>query len=278
MRGRAGGAENVYTLVLGGLLLPEPSISRGAWWRLTSAAPSWWHEPERFALLYDRYFDDIHRYLAARLGRENADDLAAETFLIAFRRRKDFDASRGGTFRPWLYGIATNLVSRHRRTEQRRLKALGTEDRSIKVDGSRSGSLLPVETRWGSRSGSRGVRQRWLPNWLPLRLPAWLEVLKDEQDHIWRRGPLQRQPPLVRIDVVDRRTRLPLTLMTRMPTGGSQQFDNLRIKNPKLSHRSSALSVRCTNPSTSSSGRHLPTAHGPRFVRTPGSTAFLVGA
>jgi RNA polymerase sigma factor (sigma-70 family) len=82
-------------------------------------------EPERFALLYDRYFDDIHRYLAARLGRENADDLAAETFLIAFRRRTDFDASRGGALRPWLYGIATNLVSQHRRTERRRLKALG---------------------------------------------------------------------------------------------------------------------------------------------------------
>ncbi|MEV5705507.1 sigma factor [Actinoallomurus sp. NPDC052274] len=76
-------------------------------------------EPHRFALVYDRYFDDIHRYLAARPGREDADDLAAETFLIAFRRRADFDASRGGAVRPWLYGIATNLVSQHRRTEQR---------------------------------------------------------------------------------------------------------------------------------------------------------------
>ncbi|WP_245681807.1 RNA polymerase sigma factor [Actinomadura kijaniata] len=93
------------------------------------------HEPERFALLYDRYFDDIYHYLAARLGRENADDLAAETFLIAFRRRTDFDASRGGTFRPWLYGIATNLVSQHRRTEQRRLKALGRVSVEYALDG-----------------------------------------------------------------------------------------------------------------------------------------------
>ncbi len=92
-------------------------------------------EPERFALLYDRYFDDIHRYLAARLGRENADDLAAETFLIAFRRRTDFDASRGGALRPWLYGIATNLVSQHKRTEQRRLKALGRVKADYATDG-----------------------------------------------------------------------------------------------------------------------------------------------
>ncbi|WP_141580514.1 RNA polymerase sigma factor [Actinomadura sp. WMMA1423] len=91
-------------------------------------------EPERFALLYDRYFDDIHRYLAARLGRENADDLAAETFLIAFRRRKDFDASRGA-LRPWLYGIATNLASQHRRTERRRLKALGRVRAEDAIDG-----------------------------------------------------------------------------------------------------------------------------------------------
>lgn len=92
-------------------------------------------EPERFALLYDRYFDDIHRYLAARLGRESADDLAAETFLIAFRRRTDFDASRGSALRPWLYGIATNLVSQHRRTEQRRLKALGRVSVEYAMDG-----------------------------------------------------------------------------------------------------------------------------------------------
>lgn len=92
-------------------------------------------EPEGFALVYDRYFDDIHRYLAARLGSETADDLAAETFLIAFRRRADFDPSRGAAVRPWLYGIATNLVSQHRRTEQRRLKALGRVGAESSVDG-----------------------------------------------------------------------------------------------------------------------------------------------
>jgi RNA polymerase sigma factor (sigma-70 family) len=91
-------------------------------------------EPERFAALYDRYFLDIHRYLAGRLGRETADDLAAETFLIAFRRRSDFDPDRGAV-RPWLYGIATNLVSQHRRTEQRRLRALGRVNVERAVDG-----------------------------------------------------------------------------------------------------------------------------------------------
>ncbi|RFU38616.1 RNA polymerase sigma factor [Actinomadura logoneensis] len=92
-------------------------------------------EPERFALVYDRYFDDIHRYLAARLGSEAADDLAADTFLVAFRRRADFDPSRGTAVRPWLYGIATNLVAQHRRAEQRRLRAMGRVGAEVSVAG-----------------------------------------------------------------------------------------------------------------------------------------------
>ena len=47
----------------------------------------------------------------------------------------------------------------------------GTEDQSIKVEGSRWGSLSPAETPWGSRGGSGGVHQRWLPGWLPCGSP-----------------------------------------------------------------------------------------------------------
>jgi RNA polymerase sigma-70 factor, ECF subfamily len=79
--------------------------------------------PERFAEIYDRYFDEIHRYVAGRLGRDAADDLAAETFIDAFRKRTVFDPARGA-IRPWLYGIATTVVARHRRTEARRYNAL----------------------------------------------------------------------------------------------------------------------------------------------------------
>jgi RNA polymerase sigma-70 factor (ECF subfamily) len=78
--------------------------------------------PERFAILYDRYFEEIYRYVAARIGAEAADDLAAETFLVAFRKRRTFDAARGAV-RPWLYGIATHLVSGHRRGLSRMLAA-----------------------------------------------------------------------------------------------------------------------------------------------------------
>lgn len=80
-------------------------------------------EPERFVSIYDRHFEEIYRYVAGRLGRDVADDLAAETFLIAFRKRDRFDPARGSV-RPWLYGIATRLVGQHRRQERRRHRAI----------------------------------------------------------------------------------------------------------------------------------------------------------
>ncbi|MFI7698389.1 RNA polymerase sigma factor [Nonomuraea sp. NPDC049480] len=74
-----------------------------------------------FEQIFNAYFAEIHRYIARRLSDDVADDLAAEVFLAAYRG--GYDASRGQV-RPWLYGIATHLVARHRRTEIRRWKAL----------------------------------------------------------------------------------------------------------------------------------------------------------
>jgi RNA polymerase sigma factor (sigma-70 family) len=81
------------------------------------------HQPEVFGELYARHFAVVYRYVAGRLGTDAADDLAAETFLAAFRRRHRFDPARGAV-KPWLFGMATNLVARHRRAESRWYAAL----------------------------------------------------------------------------------------------------------------------------------------------------------
>ncbi|WP_328464139.1 RNA polymerase sigma factor [Actinoplanes sp. NBC_00393] len=78
-------------------------------------------ELDDFAALFDRHAPYIHRYLARRLGDQQADDLVAETFLTAFRRRATFRPEQRDA-RPWLYGIATHLVAQHRRDEVRRLR------------------------------------------------------------------------------------------------------------------------------------------------------------
>jgi RNA polymerase sigma factor (sigma-70 family) len=78
--------------------------------------------PADFAAIFDRHFDAVHAYLQRRIGRDLADELAAETFLIAFDNRARYDVSRPSA-RPWLFGIATNLLHRHHRYELRELRA-----------------------------------------------------------------------------------------------------------------------------------------------------------
>jgi|SRR5579871_1004646 len=80
-------------------------------------------EATAFAAVFDRHYTVIYRFLRARVGVEHAEDLASEVFSVAFRRRAAYDLSRADS-RPWLYGIAINLLRQHRRLEARRLAAL----------------------------------------------------------------------------------------------------------------------------------------------------------
>src|SRR4051794_8951625 len=77
--------------------------------------------PEQFAGIFDRHAATISRYLARRVGHAVADDLTAETFLVAFRQRDRYDAEQPDA-RPWLYGIASNLLRRSKRDEVRQLR------------------------------------------------------------------------------------------------------------------------------------------------------------
>lgn len=75
-----------------------------------------------FAKLFDAHAGPLRRYLARRAGAETANDLVAETFLVALRRRESYRPELG-TARSWLYGIATNLLRHHVRSELRGLQA-----------------------------------------------------------------------------------------------------------------------------------------------------------
>jgi RNA polymerase sigma-70 factor (ECF subfamily) len=80
-------------------------------------------EPAVFAELFERHFSVVYRFLSLRAGEQSASDLAAETFVIAFRRRADYDVTRPDA-RPWLLGIAANLVREQHRSERRRRETL----------------------------------------------------------------------------------------------------------------------------------------------------------
>lgn len=80
-------------------------------------------DPAAFSTLFDRHAPALHRYVTRRLGDSLADDIVAETFLAAFRQRDRYDLSCTDA-RPWLYGIAANLIGKHRRTEVRSYRAM----------------------------------------------------------------------------------------------------------------------------------------------------------
>lgn len=76
---------------------------------------------QRFAALYEDSYGAIHPYASRRAGWEAAEEIAAETFLVAWRR---FDALPAEPL-PWLYGVARNVVLRHHadRGRQRQARA-----------------------------------------------------------------------------------------------------------------------------------------------------------
>ena len=82
-----------------------------------------WDDPDRFAALYDRYAAQLFRYAYRRIGAAAADDVVAEAFLAAFRRRHSYDLSRPDA-RPWLFGILTRELGRHERAERAHYRAL----------------------------------------------------------------------------------------------------------------------------------------------------------
>lgn len=90
-------------------------------------------DPEQFGALFDRHYASIHHFIARRLGTEQADDLAAETFARAFNARSSFDPSRGEP-RPWIYGIASNIIKMHARSDERRLRAYARVPTEIAED------------------------------------------------------------------------------------------------------------------------------------------------
>jgi RNA polymerase sigma-70 factor (ECF subfamily) len=107
--------------------------------------------PERFGSIFDTYFAEIHAYVARRIGPEYAADLAAETFLAAFRKRDRYDPARASV-RTWLYGFATNLVGKQRRSELRALRALGRVAPEPAAEG--------PEERAAGRIAAAGLRGR----------------------------------------------------------------------------------------------------------------------
>lgn len=102
--------------------------------------------PTVFAEVFDRYHDQIFTYLARRVGTDKAGDLASEVFTRAFRQRETFDPTLGAVI-AWLYGIATRVLSEHRKAEHRHWKRL---ERVASIEPTGSDDFVAVDLRLDS--------------------------------------------------------------------------------------------------------------------------------
>src|SRR2546429_9694717 len=79
-------------------------------------------DAERFDTLVATHHREIYRYLARTTFRTSeADDLAQETFLRAYRAHRTLPPAANA--RAWLFAIATNVPKNHFRAESRRRRA-----------------------------------------------------------------------------------------------------------------------------------------------------------
>lgn len=83
-------------------------------------------EPALFAQIFQRHASAVGGYTRRRVGLDAVDDVLSETFLIAFRKRASFDPDAESA-RPWLLGIATRVMHRHRSAEGRAWRAGAAE-------------------------------------------------------------------------------------------------------------------------------------------------------
>ncbi len=136
--------------------------------------------PEAFGALYDRHAAAIHWFIARRLGNDIADDLAADTFLAAFRQRDRYQRERLDA-RPWLYGIAVRLIGRHRRSEVRMWRAMARTGLEVSTDA----DLDAVDDRLAVTSGvhralAAGIARMGTRDRDVLLLVAWADLSYQE--------------------------------------------------------------------------------------------------
>lgn len=99
------------------------------------------HAADTVAAWFDRHALAIAAYATRRVGPTIARDVVADTFRVALEQFDGFDSARGNE-RAWLFGIATNVIRRHWRTEERRLRV---QARAVRAEVHPVDPLLGVD-------------------------------------------------------------------------------------------------------------------------------------
>src|SRR5213592_2387940 len=96
-------------------------------------------DAEAFGELYDRYVDQVYRYIAYRVGSTQlAEDLTSETFLRALRRITSF-TWQGRDVGAWFVTIARNLIADHFKSGRYRMEVATSDLVEAGADRSEAG-------------------------------------------------------------------------------------------------------------------------------------------
>ena len=130
---------------------------------------------ERISKLFERHFDEVLAYCTRRIGSGEAADAAADVFAVAWRRIDEIDWE---TARPWLYGIARNVVSNRWRSMHRRGR-LATKLSGVAAVFNDTPEVFVIR-REEDREVLDALKRLREPDQEILRLAAWEELSNVE--------------------------------------------------------------------------------------------------
>ena len=180
-------------------------------------------EKERFELLYRQHFRAVLRYVLGRLEPGRAQDVAAETFLIAWRRLDDVPSEPAA----WLFGVARKVIADQLRAEGRRSSlALRVAISHSRYDGPADPAELLADRDCALTALARlGEFDREL-----LKLIAWDGLSAAEAAEVLG---VSRLNFAVRLHRARRRLAAELALADAMSDGGSEVSRSTRPARPQ---------------------------------------------
>lgn len=135
-------------------------------------------EPTDFEGAFREHFAPVYWFVARRVGTDLAQDVAAETFATAYRRRASYDPDRG-SLRSWFLGIATNVVREHWRAERHLLeldaRLESADSRSFDDDADSRVAATALAPRIAGALAALNREQRDV-----LLLHAWADLSHEE--------------------------------------------------------------------------------------------------
>ncbi len=114
-------------------------------------------ELEAVTRLYERHAGAVHRYALRRSDSETAEEITAQVFMVAWRRRSALPQDA----LPWLYGVARRALAEHRRGTARR-KRLGERLRGEAIEATPEPELLDERLAAALRQLSHDDREALL--------------------------------------------------------------------------------------------------------------------